>query len=227
MFCKNCGASLKDDAKFCTQCGTPCESASASAGGPAGRPQPAAKPGAAGAFSLSGQNSGTKLALIVSCAIYFVLALVWIVTVVTEASDLSDLFSIFDEDMAASNTLLFCCYGLLMACMFLSAGLGITKKSHGFTLVEGLTKQDMRISLLGAVAAGVFGIFFVVFQGVVDGWTIGDGGDSYTTYTAFQVYGDLFKYCFIPLVAAIVVQLYAWTRLFPSPDGASRKDDAK
>ncbi|MCR5673808.1 MAG: zinc-ribbon domain-containing protein [Lachnospiraceae bacterium] len=43
MFCENCGAKLEDDAKFCTECGTPIEYEEASAPAPQA-PQPVAQP---------------------------------------------------------------------------------------------------------------------------------------------------------------------------------------
>ena len=220
MFCRNCGASLRDGAKFCPQCGTRCESAPA-AGGAAGHPQPTVAPGVARApsFSSNGQNADVKCVLAVACAIYLVLAFVWIVKTITETGDFADLIPIFDEDTADMYTMLFFIFGFCMIGLFISAGIAPVTKFRVLTNVEGLKKQDMGIALGAALCAGLFGLFLMVGQGVFDSWEYGDGGESYTWYTVFYVYGDLFKYCLIPLAVAIAMEAYAWARLLSASGG--------
>ena len=227
MFCKNCGASLKDDAKFCTQCGTPCESLPTAAGGAAGRPQPAATPVASGGvlFSSGGPNPVMKLALAVSCALYLILALVWVVKTIVEASDLPDFFSFFYEDEAAGGTAFFCFVGIVTALLILDAALSLVRifvSKDGF-----FTRTTVCRSLASAVLFLICGVALMLLHEVFDDWTLGDSGWSYTVYTTFYVYGNLFKHCLIPLIIGIVVEACAMAKLPLADVGTSRKGGAK
>ena len=207
MFCAHCGESIPDEAIFCPKCGERCE-----------RFQPTrteTNNGAGQQLGTAGtQDSTAKILCIISCIIYFILALITLVAIVSATGDMYDWNSIFrDDDETVFDVLLFCGPALLMCVSVLCAGLVPITHSRGFASMEGLTQKAMSKSLLDVLLYVLIGIMELFFGGLFDSLSLSDSWESLVLYSGGVVFGDLFKQCLIPLIVAVVLQLCAAARL--------------